>query len=764
MSTRFDRMSDRTIYAILIALSVLSRLPFLRTFELVAYDGTYYLNQAKTIFSGHMAGAFPIGYPLVVRLFQLVLRDYQLAGQAVSFVAGAAAACLAYRLAKHFTNRGFALLAAVVLALNPLFIRLSLMTLSESLYVFSVLLSLMCYVERRWLPFGLATGMAAITRPEALAIAVLLGLSRIRRPKELAVIAISFLVVYSANAVVLSASQHRVVLLPKSWLVGSSMENWRAREVSIDFEGKEAIQEKLEAEAGSKSLAADYFRRLPQEILLLGRHVLPAIFLLALLALRHPKYLFLAAALVPFFAIPLATVRSMDRFVLPYVPILILLAVFAAGEFRGRSLRALAVYLIAASAIILPFVNSAALWRPEEPGLLGVKRAAIAFRDEVKPGDRIADRKPFFAFYAGGEYVEIPIAPYEDVMKFLTSENVRYMALHNGTIHSLRPALRPLLYSRSVVNGEMRLRQAYFDSDGEVVFQRMRDQDPAAWTQITPPGGADIFPAWSPEGDRIAFRSQRSDGHGGIYVIELGARLPRKLTDAPFVYDQLAWSPDGNRIAFASDHAGQMHLYEVDTGTGFVRALTSGTDSSASPSWLPSGDEIVFAGTPRGGETDIWSLDLRTGKRKRLTEDGGNSCPAVSPNGDRVAWIREGEGVWILDRSSGATIRLLAPRSVSHAPAWSGDGQYLAVTARDWGSWDIYIMKADGTNALLLTKNHKEDVMPAWSPDPDGGRIALVSNTGQQTFSIWIIEGLEPYKERLETRFDFNVFPAPSGG
>jgi Tol biopolymer transport system component len=760
MSTRFDRMSDRTIYAILAVLSVLSRLPFLRTFELVAYDGTYYLNQAKTLFSGHMAGAFPIGYPLVVRLFQIVLRDYQLAGQAVSFVASVASACLAYRLAKHFTNRGFAFLAAVVLALNPLFIRLSLMTLSESLYVFWVLLSLMCFVERRWLPFGLAMGMAAITRPEALAIAVLLALSRIRRPKEMAVIAISFLVVYCANAAVLSVTQHSFVLLPKSGFVGSSLENWRAREVSIDFEGKEAVQEELEAAAGSKSLAADYLRRLPEEILLLGRHVLPAIFLLALLALRHRKYTFLAVALVPFFAIPLATVRSMDRYVLPYVPILILLAVLAAAELRGRSLRALAVYLIAASAVILPFVNSAVLWQPEEPELLGVKRAAIAFRDKVKPGDRIADRKPFFAFYAGGEYVEIPIAPYEDVMKLLTSENVKYLALHNGTIRALRPALRPLLYSRSVVNGEMRLRQVYFDHDGEVVFQRVRDQDPAEWTQITPPGGADIFPAWSPKGDRIAFRSQRSDGQGGIYVIELGARLPRKLTAAPFVYDQLAWSPDGRRIAFASDHAGQVHLYAVDTETGGTQALTSGANSDSSPAWSPSGDEIVFAGT-RGGETDIWSLDLRTSTFKRLTEDGGNSHPAISPNGDRVAWIKEDAGVWILDRSSGETLQLLAPRSVRYTPAWSGDGRYLAVTARDWGSWDIYIMKADGTNALLLTKNHKQDTMPAWSPD--GGRIALVSNTGQQTFSIWIIEGLEPYKERLETRYDFDVFPAPSG-
>ena len=120
---------------------------------------------------------------------------------------------------------------------------------------------------------------------------------------------------------------------------------------------------------------------------------------------------------MPFFVIPLATVRSIDRYILPYAPVLILLAALATEEFRNRTVRAVAAGLVAATIVVSPFVNKDALLVPEEPELLPAKKAGLEFRDRVRPDDRIADRKPFFAFYAGGQYVEIPVAPYENVMK-----------------------------------------------------------------------------------------------------------------------------------------------------------------------------------------------------------------------------------------------------------------------------------------------------------------------------------------------------------
>jgi TolB protein len=753
----FEKITDRHVYVILVVLAVLSRIPFLKTFELVAYDGTYYLNQARTIFSGHMAGSFPIGYPLVVRIFQIVLRDYQLTGMVVSFAASVGATIVAYLLAKHFVRRELALLAAVAVTLNPLFIRQSLMTLSESLYVFWVLLGLLMFVRERWLPFGLAMGAAAITRPEAIAIVGLLGLTRIRRPKQLALIAVSFLAVYAVNSTVLSVNLGRAVILPKSEFFGSSTAFWKLREASIDFENKEASFEELKSEAQPTNPWADYFKRLPFEVRLVVGHVLPVIFLLALFAFRYRKYWFLAAALVSFLVIPLATVRSMDRYILPYLPILILLAVFAVDGLRNRSLRSLAVGLIVASVVALPVLNKAALLTPEEIDATPMKKAGLEFRDDVAPGDKIADRKPYFSYYSGGKYVEIPVAPYEDVMTNLTGEEkVKYLALHYRTIHILRPALRPLMYSKAVINGELRYRQVYFDPDGMMVFQRVRDEDPLRWSRITPPGGDDFAPAWSPDGGRIAFRSRTGDGAVGIYVIESDGRTPRKVTDTSPILDQLTWSPDGRRIAFADGQADSADIYAVDVESGAVESLVTGPGNDLSPSWSPTGDEVVFS-SDRTGQVEVWVLGLTSGNEHAVTSDGGNTCPVVSPSGEYIAWIKKNHGIVIMHGPTGRRIQFQAPKWVGYAPTWSPDEQYVAVTAEDWGNWDIYLMKSDGTNGLLLTKNPKRDAMPAWSPD--GSRIVLVSDVGQADLSIRTIDGLGPYLERLKTKQNIQVFP-----
>lgn len=753
-----DRVSDRYVYLGLLLVCVASRLPFLGTFELVAYDGTYYLNQARTLFNPVMDGTFPIGYPLVVRIFQVALRDYQVAGMVVSFLAGVGSAILAYQIAVHFVRRELALLAGIAVALNPLFIRLSLMTLSESLYVFCVLLGLLMFVRQRWLPFGLAMGMAAITRPEALAIVGLLGLTRVRHPRQLAVIAVSFLAVYAINTVRLSTSAGRLVLLPKAEFIGSSTDYWKTREAAIDFENADETFEQLSAESEERSAVSDYLMRLPVELRVILRYVLPAIFLLALYALRRRKYLFMAAALVSFLVIPLATVRSTDRYLLPYLPILILLAVFAAADLRNRTARAAAIALVAASIVMLPILNSAALIEPEDPGLEVLKKAGIEFRKAVNPGDKIADRKPYFAFYSGGDYVEIPVAPYEDLMKHFTDEEkARFLVLHHKTIHTLRPALRPLMYSKAVINGELRFRQVYFDPEGVMVFQRVLEQSPLRWTRVTPPGGADFAPAWSPDGGRIAFRSRTSDGAGGIYVIETGGLRPQKITDAAPLYDQLSWSPDGKRIAYADGESGAADIYAVNVETGENRPLVTGDGDDMSPSWSPAGGEIAFSST-RSGQAEIWITDPSAGTVNQVTTDGGNNWPMFSPSGNLIAWIKEDHGVVLFYGPTRERIQLRAPRRAQYAPSWSPDEKYVIVTAEDWGSWDIYMMKADGTNALLLTANPKRDAMPAWSPD--GSRIALISDAGQKSLSIWTIEGLRPYIDQLETKVPNDVFNA----
>jgi WD40 repeat protein len=484
--------------------------------------------------------------------------------------------------------------------------------------------------------------------------------------------------------------------------------------------------------------------------------------------MRRRENVILLTALAPFFVYPLATVRTDDRFILPYIPILILLAVFAVDsrDLRNKTLRLAAIGALLVTLVALPVVNRAQVLDPEEPNLMVTKIAGLAFRPQVKPDDNIADRKPFFAYYAGGKYVQIPVAPYGNLMNYLVEKNVKYISLHQPTIHNLRPVLRPLLYDYLTINGELRYRQAHFDPAGVIVYTRERDTDPLEWARLTrSSGGSAVNPAWSPDGRKIAFRSRAATEVGGIYVIPLGESpsrrgVPQKIVEAPLIDDQLSFSPDASHVAYASKTGSETNIYTVELATGNIKRIPLGGGNNLSPSWSPNGKEVVFS-SDRTGRKEIWMVNLDTGDLSQLTGDGNNTRPVFSPSGDKLAWIKKGRGLVIFHRQHAKMLQLRPPTKVEFAPTWSPNERYIAVTAEDWGSWDVYLLKSNGSGALLLTKNKPgRDVMPAWSPD--GRRLAVVSDRGEKTMSIWTVENLDLYFERLENPSAIQTFKQPS--
>jgi len=135
------------------------------------------------------------------------------------------------------------------------------------------------------------------------------------------------------------------------------------------------------------------------------------------------------------------------------------------------------------------------------------------------------------------------------------------------------------------------------------------DMDGSNETCLTPPGVDDEEPAWSPDGTRIAFVSNR-DGHSGIYVMNADGSDPVRLTDGRGAHDSPTWSPDGSRIAFVSNRDGKTYIYIMDADGGNVTRLTDNDLFEMSPEWSPDGKKIVFAGEPEAGKPDIYVVSV----------------------------------------------------------------------------------------------------------------------------------------------------------
>jgi Tol biopolymer transport system component len=751
---RLETIPDRYFLLALIPLSILIRLPFLSAYDFVSYDGTYYINIARSLLDGIPApGPFPVGYPLLIAPWLFFMDDVR-AAQLVSYLASLGSLFVLFTLTRHLVGKREAVFAALLLSSTPAFVRYSMLSLSESSYVFWVLLSLFMYYRRRHIGFGLAAGMAAITRPEAIGIFAVLAAMRFRDGKRLGFVVVAFLAVYAINVAVLSKWSGHLVLLQKTENVGLSATDWKLREAFIDFEGREDIDAEVAKQGETASVVGEYVRRLPDDLFLLLKHATAAVVYLALFGM-FKRRMFLLAAMVPFLIFPLFTPRSSERFILPYVPVLIMYALVGIRCIGRERLRRVAYWTLAAFAMVGFFVNMPLLSLVESAGFESTREAALQFGDRINRADRVADRKPFFAFYAGGTFTKLPAAPYEDTMKYLYDENVKVLSLHGPTIHRLRPSLQPLLYNRAVILGEMRYDQVYFRSTGEVLYQRQPRSDPLELTSITPAdGGLRMSPVWSPDGRWIAFREAWPSGKGEIAVIAPDGEERRTVVTEVNVRDPISWGPNSRRIVFANKLEETMCLYTYDLSTGKLERLTEDEYEDESPNWSHDGREIAFSSN-RSGQREIWIRDLATGTDARLTGNGGNRYPALSSDGTRVAFVRNNGSLWVLDRIAKKRKRIGPPRKAAFVPSWSPDGRFIAVAGEIWGGNNIYIARSDGSEALLLTKTVEGRAMPAWSPD--GDRLVLITNEGDK-LRLTIASGLEGYLERLSNPPEIHTF------
>lgn len=259
------------------------------------------------------------------------------------------------------------------------------------------------------------------------------------------------------------------------------------------------------------------------------------------------------------------------------------------------------------------------------------------------------------------------------------------------------------------------------DSKGQSVKNVTSDAGSYDWN-------VDFFP----DGKRIAFVSNRATkDFQQVYVANIDFAAGKLSNIVQLTSDgangHLAVSPDGSRIAFTSTrdapvdvdtHNGELYVMDAD-GKNQTR-LTNDPAKDGVPTWSSDGKRIAFMSN-RKGNMDIWIIDLETKKLTQLTKEKSDEFePAWSPDGKKIAFASDKDGVfdqniYTVDVETGARTQLTKGQSINWYPQWSPDGKWLTFMTSRHGNWEVYSMRADGTDQFRLTAHPAFDRYPRWS-------------------------------------------------
>ena len=265
-------------------------------------------------------------------------------------------------------------------------------------------------------------------------------------------------------------------------------------------------------------------------------------------------------------------------------------------------------------------------------------------------------------------------------------------------------------------------------------------------TSLTSDDGVEMFPSLSPDGKWFVYtHDELGTGQTDILLRAVGGRTVINLTKDSTVDDsQPAFSPDGERIAFRSERDGG-GLFEMGRTGEAVRRLTT---EGFNPSWSPDSASIVYAGESvvddpgtRNARSQLWILSTATGERRPLaTADAVQ--PAWSPHGQRIAyWGLPNESsqrdLWSVAAGGGEPVRVTSDPAIDWSPAWSPDGRYLYFSSSRSGGlnlWRVAIDEATGRPAgEPVAVPIPRQGIGHLSFSADGTSIAMASVTAQSS-------------------------------
>jgi dipeptidyl aminopeptidase/acylaminoacyl peptidase len=320
------------------------------------------------------------------------------------------------------------------------------------------------------------------------------------------------------------------------------------------------------------------------------------------------------------------------------------------------------------------------------------------------------------------------------------------------------------------------VRETNWDDNAYETEIWLADATTGATRQLTNAKKSSQSPAWSPDGSKLAFTSDRTDKRQ-IFLISPRGGEADALTSIEDGVGSFAWSPDGKTIAYTATEAkstaikdrdkkyGEFlvaeqdhrmtHLFSIDVTTRATRTLTSGPFTVGGFAWSPDGKSIAFdhrvnPALANGGSANISIVTVADATvRNLVTQEGPDSRPVWSPDGSRIAFeTAMANPAYFYTNSLIATVPASGgtPTVLSTAfdedpsiVAWRANGLFFSASARTYS----YLYKLDpDTKTVARLSPVDQTVNSSCSLSKDGATYACLRADATSLPEVYVRSGL----------------------
>ncbi len=204
----------------------------------------------------------------------------------------------------------------------------------------------------------------------------------------------------------------------------------------------------------------------------------------------------------------------------------------------------------------------------------------------------------------------------------------------------------------------------------------------------------------------LFFQSNKEGSKGELFVMDSNGARQKQIGDAgsrPDYYPN--WSKDGKKVTFESYRRGGWRIWIMDPdGSNARRLVNTGYEYEFDPTFNADGSKVIYS-----KKGDLFQVDVKSGKTDQLTvtNDLHESQPDVSINGEviYVAGNKSGSQIIKRDLQDGTQAVLTSKQHSELSPVWSPDGNEILFYSDREGGFELFLMKADGSNVKRVISN-----------------------------------------------------------